>query len=535
VDKIKRKKIKLFFLIFLSSILSILAFPPFNFWLCAFIFLVPLLFAIERTSSRKNAFWVGYIAGFIHYLGLIFWLRHVVWFGLFFVVAVVALYPAFFALFSKILVFEKSGEKPHEEKHHFIPVSILAALWVISEFLRGELPYVNFGWGLMAYSQSSNLYFIQIADCIGAYGVSCAVIVINGLIFFGMKSVVFSRKKALLCAFDLLSILLILYGYGALKLSLPIVGRDCRVGVVQGNIAQEIKWHPLFKEHIIKTYIKLIEFISYDKPDLIVLPEAAYPGNFLAEFPESPINEEIKNHEVPVLIGGIGLPDYEHEYNSAFLVSGNGKILDSYHKTVLVPFGEYIPFKWFFSLFGLTKLAYSLGVSDFNHGEKYTLFSLPHNSSDIKFSTLICFEDLFPRLSRHFVMRGAEFLVVITNDAWYKKTAAAHQHFQASIFRALENNRYVVRSANTGVSGFISPRGEVLNTVKDKDGNEIFVIGGVSRPLKVSTKRTLYTRYGFIFPYVCVLFIGVVFYGQDRKKNRSKGTSHAPNPPEPIN
>jgi len=516
MDKKKRTTIKTVFLVFLSSILSILAYPPYDFWPCAFVALVPLFFAIERSRSKKEAAWIGFLAAFVHYMGLIFWLRHVVWVGLLFAVFLCAVYYVLFALAARQVVFTDEPSGANLPDHPLLRVCTLAALWVAFECIRGEIPFFNFGWALLSYSQTSNVTFIQIADVVGAYGVSFVVVLINGCVFYFMKTLRRNKKKAMILFADLVCIFLIVYGYGLLKLSMPITGRDYRVGVVQGNIAQEIKWHPAFKDSIIDTYVKLIEFISYDKPDLIILPEAAYPGNFLAEFESSALNNAIREYAIPVVIGGIRLPRYGQEYNSAFLMSGAGKIIEAYNKMVLVPFGEYIPFKWFFSLFGLTKFAYSLGVSDFDHGKEYTVFSLPTEEGDVRFSTLICFEDLFPRISRRFVRSGAEFLVVITNDAWYKKTAAAHQHLQASIFRAVENNIHVVRSANTGVSGFISPRGELLNTVKDKDGNEIFVAGGVSRPLTIASRRTVFQYGGFAFKYLCVLFVLCVLYMRGR-------------------
>jgi apolipoprotein N-acyltransferase len=335
------------------------------------------------------------------------------------------------------------------------------------------------------------------------------VILCNGIIFYLVETIKGPRKTFVFCCVDLVLVLTVVYAYGFMQLHVPQNGKQLRVGVVQANIPQALKWDPSYKERIINTYVKLTEFISYDKPDLVVFPEAAYPGHFVREFIYSPINEAIKELGCATVIGGIRFLDYSHEYNSAFLISKEGTIKGFYDKINLVPFGEYIPFKLFFDIVGLTKVAYSLGVGDFSRGETYTVFPLTVDDRQFFFSTLICFEDVFPYLARRFTRAGAEFLIVITNDAWFGKTAAAYQHMQASVFRAVENNCYVVRAANTGVSGFISPRGKVLNTVADKDGNEIFVIGGVSRPLVISKHRTFFQYGGFAFKYLCVAFIGV--------------------------
>jgi apolipoprotein N-acyltransferase len=117
---------------------------------------------------------------------------------------------------------------------------------------------------------------------------------------------------------------------------------------------------------------------------------------------------------------------------------------------------------------------------------------------------LICFEDVFPELSRRFVKEGADFLINITNDAWYKKTSAAEQHLAASVFRAVENRRYLVRSANTGISCFILPTGIISSSVSDKRGEQLFVDGYLTRDIPlIKSRNSFYTRYGDLFVAVC--------------------------------
>ena len=133
---------------------------------------------------------------------------------------------------------------------------------------------------------------------------------------------------------------------------------------------------------------------------------------------------------------------------------------------------------------------------------------------------LICFEDLFPELSREFVKRGARFLVNITNDAWYKESSAPYQHFAASVFRAVENRLYLVRSANTGISGFIDPFGRPSSMVQDYSGRSSFIRGYSSKNIYLSSLgRTIYNRYGDWFILFCLLIDGwvVVFSLRKRK------------------
>ena len=133
------------------------------------------------------------------------------------------------------------------------------------------------------------------------------------------------------------------------------------------------------------------------------------------------------------------------------------------------------------------------------------------------FAVLICFEDLFPEISREFAKRGANFLINITNDAWFKRTSSPYQHLQASVFRAVENRLPLLRSANTGISGFIAPSGKILSLVQDKTGRNIFIGGFATEEIAIAKGNlTFYTRYGDIFVILCflVIFGGIFIYAK---------------------
>jgi apolipoprotein N-acyltransferase len=189
-----------------------------------------------------------------------------------------------------------------------------------------------------------------------------------------------------------------------------------------------------------------------------------------------------------------------HYYNSSLLVSDQGENLELYDKLHLVPFGEYIPLK---KILGFLETVVPIG--EITPGEEYKVFKRP-----AKFSVLICFEDLFPGLSRRFVKKGANFLVNITNDAWYKMSSAPYQHLQASVFRAVENRVFLVRSANTGVSCFIGPSGEVVSYVKDNLRQTIFNTGYDTQRIFVEKGiLSFYTARGDVF--ILLLFIFTVY------------------------
>ncbi|MCM8771093.1 MAG: apolipoprotein N-acyltransferase, partial [Candidatus Omnitrophica bacterium] len=192
--------------------------------------------------------------------------------------------------------------------------------------------------------------------------------------------------------------------------------------------------------------------------------------------------------------------------NSAVLFSDRGYIVQYYDKLHLVPFGEYIPLRKY-----LRFLETIVPIGDFAAGKEYKIFEVKNEKLKTKsyFAVLICFEDIFPELSRQFAKQGVDFLVNITNDAWFGKTAAAYQHLQSSIFRAVENRLPLIRSANTGISGFISSRGKILSLVKDASGKNIYISGFATQEITLPGKRNLsfYTRFGDLFVLWCLFIV----------------------------
>jgi apolipoprotein N-acyltransferase len=163
----------------------------------------------------------------------------------------------------------------------------------------------------------------------------------------------------------------------------------------------------------------------------------------------------------------------------------------------MVPFGEYVPLKSV--LFFVQKLAY--GIGDFESGQTYTVFDMPEGL----FGVTICYEAIFPDQVRRYVKEGAEFLVNITNDAWFGRSAAPTQHLAMAVLRAVENRRYLVRAANTGISAIVEPSGRILRA------SDIFVPTVITGQIRMERTHTFYTRYGDLFAWICVIFIVAVF------------------------
>ena len=495
-----------------------LSFPGFSLGFLAWGALLPLLFALRRAPSRGSAALLGLITGLVFFLISIHWMTHVTTFGWIFLGFLEAVFLVLFSL------------AVYEGRHlsGVLRAGWIALAWVSCEFLRAEIPVFGLGWNLLAYSQAPYPVILQAANAVGAYGLGAFIAFANGLLEEMLSSgrspsVADEGKTKVLKRFLSPVVFLavsigLLLGHGFYHLrGVELSEARLRISVIQGNIPQDIKWAGEAREKILSIHSKLSELASFDGPELIVWPEASFPGYFNRDLERHRILEQVKRLGIPFLIGSPHLESPEQAFNSAYLINADGVLAKRYDKQYLVPFGEYVPLKLVFKW--LEPLAYSLGVSDFSRGYEPTVFDLVNG--EIRFSTLICFEDVFPNLARHFVERGADFLTVITNDAWFAKTAAPHQHLQASIFRAVENGVSVVRSANTGVSAFISPRGIVTARVENAKGEPLFVTGHRTEEVDVRPRPTLYRRGGWFFPYAAsavFVMILVVQKIRDRQK-----------------
>jgi len=465
---------------------------------------VPLFFALGNKSKVKR-FFLAYLTGALFWAGTIYWLVHVTLPGTIILVLYLALYFGVFGIF----VF---SPQPTTNPN---PIVIIPATWVILEYIRSYL-FTGFPWALLGYSQYKILPVIQIADITGVWGVSFLVMLVNVALYqatrqSGNQAI---RKKLILPVICLAGVLI----YGFFKLSphnpqptpTPI-----KISVIQGNIAQELKWDERAMDYIVGKYCSLSEKAAGGTPDLIIWPEAASPGLFGQD---DDIFERFyaltKKIKIPILLGAV-TRSKDIFFNSALLIGSDGRIAGRYDKLHLVPFGEYIPLKKF-----LPFLETVVPIGDINAGKEYTIFQIRNPKSQIrnKFAVLICFEDLFPELSREFVKRGAGFLVNITNDAWYKSSTAPYQHLQASVLRAVENRVTLARAANTGISGFISPHGKIISLVRDKYRRNIFIDGFDTEYVSPGKgELSFYTRFGDIFIACCLIFLfyGIIWYNTE--------------------
>jgi apolipoprotein N-acyltransferase len=294
------------------------------------------------------------------------------------------------------------------------------------------------------------------------------------------------------------------YGYAAL--SEPLEGEVIKISVVQGNIEQIKKWDTKYARSIMRTYADLTEEASREEPDLIVWPEAATPYAVDRDQNMYKLVRRITEKAgAPLLVGSSSRQKYatrreraREMRNSAILLTpGRGAGMQRYNKIHLLPFAEYLPLKG--------KVPWSvIGISDpgnYVPGEEFTVFQGPAYS----FVATICWETIFPELVRKFVLAGGQFIVNITNEAWFGKTESPHQFVSMNVFRAVENGRYVVRCGNTGVSCFIDPRGRIVDRIQDEGGQDTFLRGVLTGSVVPLGHSTFYTRHGDWFAWLCAV------------------------------
>jgi apolipoprotein N-acyltransferase len=500
-DKINKQKIVL---AGLSGLMLTGAFPNINLdWLvwCA---LVPLLIAVQNLTWLDRIR-LGLTAGLMHYLTLVYWLYytmqtygHLPWY---LSIPVLFLMATYLALY--IIAFATLATRLHTKPA--VCLFLIPALWVSLEYIRSFL-FTGFPWELMGYTQYRALHIIQISDMFGVYGISFLILLANVAIYqvylyftaSNRHTTPVTKRGIIGAALAAVIMISVAWVYGAFRIKSidALAGKSAseRIAVVQGNIEQSLKWDPAFQVETIQKYIRLSRSADQQKPELIVWPETAAPFYFLHNARRSAMVvrgvREIDTHFL------IGSPSFRRKnnrieyFNSSYLIDPDGKAIGKYDKAHLVPFGEYVPLKKWLPFLG--KMVAQVG--DFVAGKKGETLAW----NDYKLGVLICYEIIFPELSRAVTKNGAAVLINITNDAWYGRTSAPYQHFSMAVLRAVENRRSLIRAANTGISGFIDPVGRVTAST------QLFTDAALTRNVPFLKNVTFYTRYGDLFALLCL-------------------------------
>jgi apolipoprotein N-acyltransferase len=490
-----------------SGVLLVFSFPSFGHPAFAWIALTPLLVALSGAPLRRS-FLLGLTTGIIYFTGTLYWITQVMavygglqtWVAVLInaaLIAYLALFPALFALITRRIVMAYGRS------------ALMAApvVWVATELGRAYI--TSFPWVLLGYSQVTVLPIAQLASLFGVYGLSLLVAAVSAALAFAAAG---ARQGPASAAGDglrrdgkaghyvqyvpaaaVLVIILLVAAWGSRRVAAgewTRAGEPIRIGMIQGNVDQAQKWDVKRASAIFQDYLNLTRQAIREGAQLVLWPESSTPFLFEEDLPAAAVVRTLAQQaRVPIVFGSDqierGRPD--RYFNSAFLVRADGTTGGVYRKMHLVPFGEYVPFQRL--LFFAAPLTEQAGT--FSPGLNPEL--LPVDGHRI--SVAICYEVVYPDLVRQFVAGGSELLTTITNDAWFGQTSAPEQHFQQAAMRAIENGRYLVRSANTGISGIVDPYGRVLGQTP------IFqpaVLVGEARYLRTST---FYSRHGDILAY----------------------------------
>ncbi|HJS57075.1 MAG TPA: apolipoprotein N-acyltransferase [Vicinamibacteria bacterium] len=478
----------------LSGVLLVLSFPKFGHWTVGWIALAPLLLAMTEVGVRRAAR-LGYLTGTISGVGLLYWTALVVtqFGGLSLPIAAlimlllclaVALFPA---LFAALVASWTAAVGPR--------ALLLAPLaWVATEVLRAYT-FFRFPWCLLGYSQADNLPYIQVARFGAVYAVSFLLALSASVLAYAAVERDVSFRRAALLALAAALGLVMLDGVNRLGQAPAESGR-LRVGLVQASIPQDEKWDPERGLENVERHVELTIEAARAGARLVVWPESALPWDF-ERTPEiaGRLRRVVKERGVDLLFGNDdNSADSEQTWVGAKLLTAEGALTFRYHKIRLVPFGEYVPLQPLLTLGGRVAAKLVRQVSDFTPGDSFAIAGVDGG----RLSTSICYEAIFPDLLREFVARGSELLVNVTNDGWYGTTSAPFQHFAMARFRAVENGRYLVRAANTGITGVVDARGRVL------ERTTLFDRTVIVRDVPLIREETFYARRGDVFAWACL-------------------------------
>ena len=477
-----------------------LSFPKFGHPAVAFIALVPLLVALSGWTGRgvaipgvstRRGFMLGLLAGFIHFAGTVYWTGATVstFGGLPVIVAVIvaallALYmAAYIAVTCAIgaIVIRQFGARG---------LCLVPVVWVATEYLRG-IVLGGFPWIPLGNTMVTLLPIAQLASVLGVFGLSLFVGLVNA--GFALAALATGRSRIAAAGLTLAAItVLSIWGGARLSSNTLTQGAPIKVGLIQGNIAQTDKWNPARAGMIVDRYLQLTRQAAENGAQFIMWPESSTPFYFEEDPSGQVVRNLVRSIGRPLLLGSDEFEETEppKHYNAAFMLDTAGATAAVYRKIHLVPFGEYVPLQQLLFFVGALVEA----VSAFSRGTRVTM--LPVEGHMV--STAICYEVTYPALSREAVLNGSEMLTTITNDAWYGDSSAAFQHFEMAAMRAIEQGRYLVRAANTGISGIVDPYGRVL--VKTNLFETVAVVGEA----RFVQSRTLYARIGDLVAYLSI-------------------------------
>ncbi|MBM4171621.1 MAG: apolipoprotein N-acyltransferase [Ignavibacteria bacterium] len=535
-DKKQRKKERI--LALTSGIFIGIAFPPLPFPYLIFFALIPYLYVLNKRETLTEINRITYLTAFVFTLITLYWVGS--WtkeadpFLMISGILLMFVNPALYLIPSTLFYFAK---KSIGKNAAFF---IFPFFWVSFEFAY-SLTDLRFPWLTLSNSLPKFNLFIQIADIVGAYGISLIILFINLFTFLFINEISSSRKlRKTYFAFALgLFFIPIIYGFIRIK-TYKVSEEKVKVGLIQPNFNPWDKWEAGNVNEQLDLYLNMSSEAVKKNAKVIVWPESALPvylfsGNYPYEVQR--IHEFSDSNDVFVLTG---MPDVQFffdekeapsdakvskisktkyvSYNSILLFSPQSRTVQKYGKIKLVPFGEHVPFVEHLPFLG-DLIKWQVGISSWNVGKEQTVFNLIEGI-ELNIAGVVCIESIYPDFVAGFVQKGANLIAVVTNDSWYGYSSGPFQHKEISAIRAIENRRSVVRSANGGVSCLIDPLGRTLQSTKLFE-RDILVVDA-----PIENRMTFYSKFPLTIPlissFISIFIITLYYYCKLFKKHSLK-------------
>ena len=472
----------------ISAILMGVSQQPWGFGFLAWFSLVPFIFSIEKQKSLKGVIKQSFIWSFLYHLIFFFWISDNIGLDSQMLRYLIMLLVVFVLTLNIFLIY--TIYYYYKKKFKLInSIYILPFIITSIEYIR-SLGFYGSAWNSLSYTQIDYLLISQNIEYTGIYGLTFWVVLINVMIYRVYNTLNSSNIILLVCFF----IIPWITGL-AIKSNHVINGSIIKTKLVQPNISLDEKRRSL--RGSLNTLINLSLKSSNESIDLIIWPESSISGAFLKEGTynsslSSNMNNFLRKSNF-CLVAGADLRIDNKRYNSAILFKSDS-IESMFHKQKLVPNVERTPDV--FNAIGLN-IGFQPNITNFDIGTELTMFSV----NGFNFASMICIESVFPDLTRNFVNNGAEFITYIVNDGWYPRNPQLDQHARRCIYRAIENRRYVIRAANTGVTMVVDSKGNIIDQL------EFNKEGVLESEITTSDKKTFYTKYGDVFSIFNILFV----------------------------
>ena len=508
LDLYKKNFLNYFYIIFLGAISSY-SLPPYNFFIINFItfslFFIFIFNKKKKSPNNKFFFQYGWCFGFGYFLFSLYWISISLTFDQsfkFLIPVAIILLPAFLAVFYGLITYLFSNFYSKDVVSSFLIFSILFGT---IEYLRGSV-LSGFPWNLISFSFSNNIYFIQILSIIGTYSFNliCISLFTVPALFILRKS----KKEILVCFFFIfLSITFLVFG--KIKSddfnSIESVKNSYSIKAISPNISIDRFYSKQDELKIINELIKLSAPTKIN-PTIYLWPEGIIPDSYLNEMIIYKSLFLANFGKDDLILMGLNSIDRESDnnmhFNSMVIFNNKLNILATYNKINLVPFGEFIPFENILGLIGLKPVTNS--YQSFSRGKNRSLLNIKNSKIDLNLLPLICYEIIYSgKLSKDI---NYDYIINISEDGWFGNSIGPVQHFSHSIFRSIENGKYVIRSTNNGISGIINPVGVVEQEV------ELGSTGNVELSKVRLVESTIFMIYGNkIFLILILIYIFFIF------------------------